>query len=57
MAIEIPWLPEDASIIVPPGFKRPCFSACSTIYNAERSLTLPPGLRYSNFAYTRAGES
>src|SRR2546423_1445219 len=41
--------------MVPPGRSRPACSAASTIRTAIRSLTLPPGLKYSTFASTSAG--
>ena len=50
IAIVIPWLPDDASMIVIPCLSRSVCSACVIMYDAERSLMLPPGLRYSNFA-------
>ena len=45
-----PVLPLVGSIISPPGLSTPRFSASSIIANAMRSLTLPPGLKYSSFA-------
>ena len=53
----IPVLPEVPSIIVPPGTKRPSFSASSTILSAIRSLQEEPGLKYSTFAKTVQGKS
>src|SRR6266849_3812019 len=50
----MPVLPAVASTIVPPGVRRPSFSAARMIPLAARSFTLPPGLRYSNLAYTAA---
>ena len=47
-------LPDVGSMIVPPGFKAPDFSASSTILTAMRSLTLPPGFMYSILAATVA---
>jgi len=47
-------LPLVGSTIVPPGWSRPDFSASSTIRSAIRSLTLPPGLKYSTLASTVA---
>ena len=47
-------LPLVGSTIVPPGRSRPAFSASSTIRSAMRSLTLPPGLKYSTLARTVA---
>ena len=41
-------------MIVAPGLRTPDFSAASTIERAIRSLTLPPGLKYSTFASTLA---
>jgi hypothetical protein len=43
-------LPLVGSTIVPPGRSRPVFSASSTMRSAMRSLTLPPGLKYSTLA-------
>ncbi len=42
--------------MVPPGRSAPDFSAASTIRSAIRSLTEPPGLKYSTLART-AGAS
>ena len=39
-------------MMVPPGFKAPEASAASTIANAMRSLTDPPGLLRSDFTHT-----
>ena len=50
-----PVLPLVGSTIVPPGFKRPFFSAASIIDNPIRSLTLEQGLKNSNFPITRPG--
>ena len=47
-------LPLVGSMIVAPGLRTPDFSAASTIERAMRSLTLPPGLKYSTFASTFA---
>ena len=47
-------LPEVGSTMVPPGRSAPLFSAAITIRNAMRSLTEPPGLKYSTFASTLA---
>src|SRR5215510_11358767 len=55
MARPIPVLPDVPSIIVPPGFSRPCFSASSIILTAMRSLIELPGLKVSSFATTSAG--
>jgi hypothetical protein len=46
-------LPEVGSTMVPPGRSAPERSAASTMRSAMRSLTLPPGLKYSTFASTR----
>src|SRR6266576_1791058 len=45
-----PVLPEVGSTIVPPGFSFPSRSAASIIGRPMRSLTEPPGFRYSSFA-------
>ena len=45
-----PVLPEVGSMIVSPGFRRPFFSASSTMRSPMRSLTLPPALKNSHFA-------
>lgn len=45
-----PVFPDVGSISVYPGFRVPSFSASSTIFNAMRSLTLPPALKYSHLA-------
>jgi hypothetical protein len=47
-------LPLVGSTIVPPGRSRPARSASSIIRSAIRSLTEPPGLRYSILASTVA---
>ena len=47
-------LPEVGSTIVPPGRRSPLASAAATIRSAMRSLTDPPGLKYSTFASTVA---
>jgi hypothetical protein len=47
-------LPEVGSTIVPPAWSSPVFSASSIMRTAIRSLTLPPGLKYSTFARTVA---
>ena len=49
-----PVLPDVGSTITPPGLSSPEASAASTIFNAIRSFTDPPGLRYSTFARTVA---
>ncbi|GAA3100791.1 hypothetical protein GCM10020254_52910 [Streptomyces goshikiensis] len=53
MASEMPVLPEVGSRIVQPGYSRPSFSACSTMWSAGRSLIEPVGLRSSSFAQIR----
>src|SRR3954452_20261368 len=56
----MPVLPDDGSRIVCPGRSRPCFSACSMIPRAMRSLTEPNGFWLSSFATIRTfglGES
>ena len=50
-----PVLPLVGSIITAPGCRLPVASAVSIIDNATLSLTLPAGLKYSNFPITRAG--
>ena len=50
-------LPEVGSTIVPPGFSFPSRSAASIIVIAIRSLTEPPGFRYSSFASSVAAPS
>ena len=54
MARPTPVLPEVGSTIVPPGRSAPDASAASTIRSAMRSLTDPPGLKYSTLASTSA---
>src|SRR6185437_3721033 len=54
MARPTPVLPEVGSTIVPPGLSFPSRSACSIIARPIRSLTDPPGLRYSSLARIRA---
>jgi hypothetical protein len=54
IASPTPVLPDVGSTIVPPGRSSPDASAASTIRSAMRSLTLPPGLKYSTFASTGA---
>ena len=51
----MPVLPEVASTIVPPGFRRPSRSAASTMPSAMRSLIDPPGLNSSSLANSRQG--
>src|SRR5438067_2168020 len=48
----MPVLPLVPSTIVPPGFKRPSFSARSMIGIPIRSLSEPPGLKNSALANT-----
>src|SRR3954469_22596469 len=45
-----PVLPDVGSTIVPPGFSFPSCSAFSIIARPMRSLTEPPGFKYSSFA-------
>src|SRR5215831_11865305 len=52
MARPTPVLPEVGSMIVPPGRNCPDASAASTMRSAIRSLTDPPGLKYSTLART-----
>ena len=52
MASPTPVLPEVGSTIVPPGLSSPDCSAASIIRTAIRSLTDPPGLKYSTLAST-----
>jgi hypothetical protein len=52
MASAMPVLPDVASTMVWPGFSKPFCSASSTIASASRSLTEPPGLKASTFAYS-----
>ena len=49
-AIPIPVLPLVHSIIVPPSFRVPFFSASSTIFIPILSLIELPGLKYSTLA-------
>ena len=51
----MPVLPAVASIIVPPGFSSPDFSASSMIESPIRSLIEPPGLLDSNLTYKSHG--
>jgi hypothetical protein len=46
----IPVFPDVPSMIVPPGFNNPAFSASSIILSAILSLVLFPGLKYSTLA-------
>ena len=59
IASAMPVLPEVASTTVWPGLSVPRASASRTIASASRSLTEPPGLNDSTFAYsaTCAGAS
>ena len=50
----MPVLPEVGSTIVPPGRSAPDASAASIMRTAMRSLTEPPGLKYSTLARTDA---
>ena len=50
MASPAPVLPLVGSMIVPPGASRPSRSARSTMARPMRSLTEPPGFRYSTLA-------
>ena len=50
-------LPEVGSTIVPPGFSSPSRSAASIIASPIRSLTEPPGFRYSSLARIVPGTS
>ena len=54
MASPMPVLPDVPSMIVPPGFSCPAFSASSIIRTAIRSLIELPGLKVSTFASTVA---
>ena len=55
IARPIPVLPEVPSMIVPPGFSSPAFSASSIILTAMRSLAELPGLNVSSLARTVPG--
>ena len=57
MANPIPVFPLVPSIIVPPGFNLPSFSASSIIFKAILSFILFPGLVVSIFAKTIQGKS
>ena len=50
----MPVLPDVPSMIVPPGFSSPAFSASSIIRTAIRSLIELPGLKVSTLASTVA---
>src|SRR4029453_839965 len=52
MASPPPVLPEVGSTIVPPGFSFPSRSAASIRGRPMRSLTEPPGFRYSSLTST-----
>src|ERR1700749_4217159 len=54
MARPTPVLPEVGSTIVAPGLSFPSRSACLIIARPIRSLTEPPGFRYSSLARIRA---
>jgi hypothetical protein len=54
MASPMPVLPDVPSMIVPPGFSFPAFSASSIIRMAIRSLIELPGLNVSSFMRTSA---
>ena len=54
MARPIPVFPLVPSMMVPPGFRRPSFSASSIILSAIRSLMEFPGLVVSILAKTVA---
>ena len=56
MASPAPVLPLVGSTMVPPGFSSPARSARSTMARPIRSLTDPPGFRYSTLA-SRVGAS
>ncbi len=53
----MPVFPDVPSMIIPPGFNLPSFSATSTIFKAIRSLIELPGLKYSTFAKIVQGKS
>src|SRR5215207_6534681 len=57
IASPTPVLPEVGSTIVPPGFSFPSRSAASIIASPIRSLTEPPGFRYSSLARISPGTS
>jgi hypothetical protein len=54
IASPMPVLPDVPSTIVPPGLRRPAFSASSIIVTAMRSLIELPGLKVSTLASTVA---
>ena len=54
IARPMPVLPDVPSMIVPPGFSKPAFSASSIILTAMRSLIELPGLKVSSLARTVA---
>ena len=55
IAKPIPVFPDVPSIIVPPAFKRPLFSASIIILRPILSFTEFPGLKVSYLAYTLHG--
>jgi hypothetical protein len=55
MARPTPVLPDVGSTMTPPGRSSPEASAASIMRTAMRSLTDPPGLKYSTLASTWAG--
>ena len=57
IANPIPVFPDVPSIIVPPGLRRPFFSASITILRPILSFTEFPGLNVSYFAYNLQGRS
>src|SRR5215469_13797402 len=52
MASPTPVFPDVGSTMMPPGFSSPDCSAASIMRSAIRSLTEPPGLKYSTLAST-----
>ncbi len=50
IASPIAVLPDEASTTVPPARSRPSAIACSTMWRAMRSFTLPIGFMYSSLA-------
>ena len=52
-----PVFPEVPSMIVPPGFNKPLFSASIIIFKPILSFTEFPGLKVSYFAKTLQGSS
>src|SRR5438067_1794052 len=53
MAMAMPVLPDDDSMIVDPAWRSPSFSASSIMALAARSLTDPPGFWPSSLARMR----